>query len=532
MSQVISMPTFTVAAVRHTEQVPRDVRERILRSVQYNVFAFPAALVVADFLSDSGTGAMTANQWSAIMQGDESYGRNCGYYYFLEAVRDIFERGEHRLNAFQEMRPDLKTNTAFERYLEYQEKGFVNGGLAQITRPNFFLVPQGRCAESLLFQATAHAFSQPNSQQPIIISNGFFDTTSGNASAAGFRLITFAQEGWMHSQPIQDWQNKNTFKGNMDVSAAERFLSNRDQQGRVALIILTITNNFAAGQPVSMENIREVSRLSKEFNIPLIFDACRFAENAMFIKRYESGYKDSPVPEIIREIFSEADGFTISLKKDGLANMGGILCLRDGGKYTTKYQGIGTAIREQQILRYGNDSYGGMSGRDLMAATVGLYEGTKESYLSSRLDQVNRFAEKLAEARLPVLLPPGSAVFLDMDVFFEDCNREYEDFAALGFTLELLGSYGVRTFELGPFASEWDTLEDIEKAKTVTPNLVRFSIPRNAMTDQHLDYTVTAVKELMNRRHTIQGVRITHGKNLRLRHFQAALEPIPISSTS
>ncbi|KAF5551959.1 tryptophanase [Fusarium phyllophilum] len=532
MSQVMSMPAFTVASVRQTEQVPRDVRERILRSVQYNVFAFPAALVVADFLSDSGTASMTSNQWSAIMQDDESYGRNSGYYYLLEALRDIFERGEHRLNAFQEIRPDLNSNTAFERFLDYQEGGFVNGGLAQMTRPNCFLVPQGRCAESLLFQTTANALSKPNGHQPIIISNGFFDTTSANASSAGFSLLTFAQEGWMHSEPSQDWRNKNPFKGNMDISAAEELLSNSDQQHHVALIVLTITNNHAAGQPVSMENIREVSRLSKNFNIPLIFDACRFAENAMSIKRHERAYKDSSIPEIIREMFSEADGFTISLKKDGLANMGGVLCLRDDGKYTNKYPSIGIAIREEQILRYGNDSYGGMSGRDLMAATVGLYEGTKESYLSSRLDQVHRFAEKLAEANLPVLLPPGSAVFLDMDVFFKDCNREYEDFAALGFTLELLGSYGIRAFELGPFASEWDSLEEKDKVRTVTPNLVRFSIPRNAMTDQHLDYTVTAVKELMDRRHTIQGVRITHGKNLRLRHFQAALEPIPINTTT
>lgn len=531
MSQITSLPSFTVGAVQHTQNVSKDVRERVLKSVQYNLFAFPAALVIADFLSDSGTAAMTAGQWSAVMEGDESYGRNAGYYYFLEALRDIFERGDHRANSFRQAWEDFNIDSYLQRFLKYQEGGFANGGSAQMTRPNTFIVPQGRCAESLLFQATAASFDKGTGHSPIIISNGFFDTTSANATAAGFKLHTFGQEGWMQANHDPEWRTKNSFKGNMDISAMEQFLSNKEHQGCVSLIVLTITNNSAAGQPVSMGNIREVSRLSKAYAVPLIFDACRFAENAMFIKSFEKDYHNSSIPEIIREMFSFADAFTISLKKDGLANIGGVLCLRDGGMLATQHDEIGIKIREEQIIRYGNDSYGGMSGRDLMAATVGLYEGTSENYLLSRLDQVKRFAEKLSEAGLPVILPPGgSAVFLDMDIFFQDCGRRYGDFAALGFTLELLGTYGIRSFELGPFALEWDNSDGESNNEKGTPNLVRFAVPRNAITDQQLDYTVSAIKELKEKRHTIQGVRITHGKNLKLRHFQSSLEPLPIGA--
>ena len=526
-----SLPSFVAGAQRHTHIVSKEIRERVLKSVQYNVFSFPAALVIADFLSDSGTAAMTSGQWSAIMQGDESYGRNDGYYYFLEALRDIFERGNDRLNLYREAFVDFNADRYLERFLKYQEGGFVNGGSVQLTRPNTFIVPQGRCAESLLFHATAAGFDQGAEYPPAIISNGFFDTTSANAKAAGFSLHPFSQKGCMQASHVPEWRSQNSFKGNMDTAAAEQFLSNQKQRSEVALIVLTVTNNAAAGQPVSMANIKEVSRLSQTYGVPLILDACRFAENAMFIKLFERNYSHSSINEIIREMFSYVDGFTISLKKDGLANIGGALCLRDGGMLTTKYPDMGIKIREEQITRYGNDSYGGMSGRDLMAATVGLYEGTDENYLLSRLDQVKRFAEKLSEADLPVVLPPGgSAVFLDMDAFFQDCSRPYEDFVGVGFTLELLSTYGIRSFELGPFALEWDKSEHHGKGEKATPNLVRFAVPRNAMTDQHLDYTVSAIKELKERRHTIGGVRITHGKNLKLRHFQSALEPIPVFS--
>ncbi|RBR22522.1 hypothetical protein FVER53590_14027 [Fusarium verticillioides] len=531
MSQITSIPSFTAGALRHTHIASKEVRERVLKMVQYNVFSFPAALVVADFLSDSGTAAMTSGQWSAIMQGDESYGRNDGYYYFLEALRDIFERGDNRLNTYREYLLDFNVDTYLERFLKYQEGGFVNGGSAQLTRPNTFIVPQGRCAESLLFHATAAGFDRGTAHPPAIISNGFFDTTSANAKAAGFSLHPFSQEGCMEARHVPEWRSENSFKGNMNTSAAEQFLSTQKQRGNVALIVLTVTNNTAAGQPVSMENIKEVSRLSQTYGVPLLLDACRFAENAMFIKLFEKNYSQTSINEIVREMFSYADGFTISLKKDGLANIGGVLCLRDGGMLTTKYPDMGVKIREEQITRYGNDSYGGMSGRDLMAATVGLYEGTNENYLMSRLDQVKRFAEKLSEADLPVILPPGgSAIFLDMDAFFQDCTRHYKDFPGVGFTLELLSTYGIRSFELGPFALEWDRSEHQDSRENATPNLVRFAVPRNALTDQHLDYTVSAIKELKERRHTIGGARITHGKNLSLRHFQSALEPIPVDS--
>lgn len=297
------------------------------------------------------------------MRGDESYGRNWGYYCLLEAFRDIFERGSRRQDAMDRI---LTGKVDVEFYqttlLTSSHGGFVNGGRYQLERPNFFIVPQGRCAETLLFSTMSAMIAEGHvphagGKKPIIISNGFFDTTGANAAAAGFQLQVFTQPGLTDPFPNELVGKTNNFKGNLDLAATEAFLD--ANPGQVSMLLVTITNNWAAAQPVSMANMRGAAALAKRKDIPLFFDACRFAENAYFIQRYEEGYADVSIAEIVQEMFEYAEGFTISLKKDGLANMGGVLCFRDQGLFAQRYEGIGMHMKERQILCYGNDSYGG-----------------------------------------------------------------------------------------------------------------------------------------------------------------------------
>ncbi|KAF9876833.1 tryptophanase [Colletotrichum karsti] len=532
-------PSHNALVVRpHIPVTPKE-REDVLRSVEYNVFAFPAALLTCDYLSDSGTSAMTDVQWAAMLRGDESYGRNSGYYCLLEAFRDIFERGEDRKYVFRDVVAGIADSTFYQHvFLKQVSGGFVNGGPMQLIRPNFFILPQGRCAEALLFSTLSNTIrtqSEPAAHDggpPALISNGFFDTTGANAAAAGFQLHTFTQPGLTDPFPAEEVGKSNPFKGNLDIEKASAFLLEEGNGDRVALLLLTITNNWAGAQPVSMANIKAAASLAKKHGIPFFFDACRFAENAKFIQDFEDGYADVSIPKIVQEMFSYVDGFTISLKKDGLANMGGALCFRDQGIFPRKFgSDIGIQLKERQIMCYGNDSYGGMSGRDVMAAAVGLYEVTKEAYLAERICQVKRFAEGLIEEGIPVLLPPGGhAVYLDMDGFFSGCGRSYGEFASVGFTLELLKDFGIRACEAGPFGWEWDKKGAIAQDRDSIPNLVRFAVPRCVMSDGHIDYTVAAISDLYKRRHTIPGVRITRGKELRMRVFQSGLEPVPVTS--
>lgn len=296
------------------------------------------------------------------MRGDESYGRNWGYYCLLDTFRDIFERGSNPQHAFQGVMTGMVDTEYYRNKLLVScQDGFVNGGPHQLERPNFFIVPQGRCAETLLFSTMSSMIveeAQANANaSPVIISNGFFDTTGANAAVAGFDLQTFTQPGLSDPFPHELIGKENYFKGNLDVAATEAFLDKHS--GQVAMILMTITNNWAAAQPVSMTNIRKTAVLAKRKRIPFFFDACRFAENALFIHDYEEGYADKPIAEIVQEMFSYVEGFTISLKKDGLSNMGGVLCFRDKGLFAEKYEGIGLRLKERQILSYGNDSYGG-----------------------------------------------------------------------------------------------------------------------------------------------------------------------------
>eukprot|EP00732_Lithocolla_globosa_P003686 Lithocolla_globosa_v1_NODE_3054_length_1780_cov_23.123478.p1 type:complete len:359 gc:universal NODE_3054_length_1780_cov_23.123478:636-1712(+) len=308
--------------------------------------------------------------------------------------------------------------------LAEQSGGFVNGGSWQLNRPNFFITPQGRCAENLLFQAMKHVC--PTGKTFVIPSNGFFDTTEANCRINGCLPINLFSPTLTEEFELEDVPTRNPFKGAIDIDRLLEFLE-RVQQSENKIcpfVLLTITNNTAAGQPVSLKHIKDVRAICDRFEVPLMLDACRFAENAWFIKMFEDGCQDMSIPAIVKEMFSHCDLFTISLKKDGMANIGGALSIRDGGLFQTQMrrwnndQDIGFFIKQSQIVQYGNDSYGGLTGRDLLCCAIGLTAVMQFSYLSERILQTRYLAVELMRRGISVLLPPGGhAIYLDMTAF-------------------------------------------------------------------------------------------------------------------
>ncbi|MHA1448229.1 MAG: tryptophanase [Candidatus Hodarchaeales archaeon] len=530
----VPVPSSKSLIVRKIKDVTVQQREKALRETEYNVFSFPADMLVVDFLSDSGTTTMTDLQWASLFHGDESYGRNKGYYVLLDAIRDTFERGNDQKRAIDLI---LTGETDVDRlmneiYLKSFEGGFVNGGINQLKRPNAFITPQGRCAEYLLFSTISQVLKKNDpSKEYFIPNNGHFDTTEANIAANNMNPVNlFDASEILEEFPVEKIGKENPFKGNMSISRLEEFINSKGSEN-IPLIYLTITNNTAAGQPVAMKNIKRVKEIATKYEIPLFFDACRFAENAYFIKQFEKDYSNKSIQQIIQEMFSYCDGFTISFKKDGMANMGGGLFFRDRNifheKFTRLGKGtdIGIRLKEKQILTFGNDSYGGLSGRDIMALTVGLYEVMKESYLRERIGQVRELATGLANRGIPVILPPGGhGVYIDIDRFFRDTDMKTGDFGGVGLTIELIKHFGIRACELGPFAFEWD--KKTEEQRKGILNLVRFAVPRNAYETAHINYTVEAMTELYTNRNHIPAVVISRGKELRLRHFQTGLMPV------
>lgn len=526
----VQIPTSKTLVARNLEPATQEQRERVLKETEYLTFSFPAGMILVDFLSDSGTTAMTDLQWAAMMHGDESYARNKGYYVLLDSIRDTFERGDDPKGAISLL---LSGTTNVDElidniYLANDEDGFVNGGVNQLKRPNAFIVPQGRAAEYLLFSTLSGVLKEINPDKVWRIpNNGHFDTTEGNIANVGIDPVNFFKEKTFEDFPADEQDKRNPFKGNMDLERLEAFIIENGRDS-IPMIYLTITNNTVAGQPVALENIKAVRKIAEKYEIPLFIDSARFAENAYFIKKFEAGYQDWSIKKIIQEIYKCADGFTISFKKDGLANMGGGLFLRDKGPFQKRFSGtedIGVKLKEKQILTFGNDSYGGMSGRDIMALTVGLQQITSESYLESRIGQVQYFAQGLAEKGLPVVLPAGGhGVYLDMDKFMEGINVKFDDFTSMGFCIELIRRYGIRASEMGPFCWEWDKKTPEQRAGTL--NLVRFAVPRNVYSKEHFDYAIAAITELYRNKHEIPKVKITRGAELRMRHFQSGLQPI------
>jgi tryptophanase len=515
--------------VRTIKKVTKEQREYALEKTEYSMFSFPADLIYVDFLSDSGSGTMTDFQWAALFHGDESYARNKGYYALLDAIRDTFERGDspkRAINLILSGETDVK-KLIDELYITSYKGGFVNGGVHQLSRPNAFIVPQGRCAEHLLFSTIAPILKESKDITYYIPNNGHFDTTEANIVANGIEAVNLFSANLMEEFPYDEMDKRNPFKGNMDLQRLENLIQDKGVKS-IPLIYVTITNNTAAGQPVSMRNIKAVHKIAEKYNIPLFFDACRFSENANFIREFEEGYNNRSILSIVQEMFSYVDAFTISFKKDGLANMGGGFFFRDKGLFHSKfsiYGDIGIKLKEKQILTFGNDSYGGMSGRDIMALAAGLYEVVQEQYLNERKTQVREFARKLAQNGIPVILPAGGhAVYVNMDKFFEGTDMKIDDFGGVGFTIELLKHYGIRAVELGPFCFEWDQ-KTSEQRKGIL-NLVRFAMPRNVYSSSHIDYAVAAITEVFQNKDKIPKVRISRGADLRLRHFQTGLQPV------
>ena len=521
---------------RNIPKVTVEQRERALQSTHYNEFAFPAGMLTVDCLSDSGTTAMTDLQWSAMFLGDESYGRNKGYYVLLDTMRDVFERGDNQKRIIDLVRTGCEDIEKMmnEMYLCEYEGTLFNGGAAKMERPNAFVVPQGRCAESLLFNVVSQILNARHPGKNFTIpSNGHFDTTEGNIKQMGSTPRNLYNKDLLWEVPEGGKYEKNPFKGNMDIEKLEKLIVDVGPEN-VPLVYTTITNNTVCGQPVSMANIRACSEIAHKYNIPYMLDAARWAENCYFIKVNEDGYADKSIFEISKEMFSYCDGFTASLKKDGHSNMGGVLAFRDKGYFWRNFsdfdaegnvtKDVGITLKVKQISTLGNDSYGGMSGRDIMALACGLYEVGRFEYLQERVGQCEYLAQGFYKAGLPVVLPAGGhGVYLNMDKFF-DYERGHDTFAGQGFSIELIRRYGIRVSELGDYSMEYD-LKTPEQQKEVC-NVVRFAINRSQLSQEHLDYVIAAVTELYKDRDSIPNVKIVMGHNLPMRHFHAFLEPV------
>jgi tryptophanase len=446
----------SVEPIRMTSTADREAR---LRDAAYNVFLLHSEDVLIDLLTDSGTSAMSSEQWAAMMRGDESYAGSPSFYRFERAVQDIF---------------------GF-RYV--------------------FPTHQGRAAERILFSVMCKAGD-------VVPSNTHFDTTRANVEFTGARAVDLViPEG---RQP----QTVHPFKGNMDVAALERLIA-EEGPARIPLCMLTITNNSGGGQPVSMANIREVSAVCRRHGIPLYIDACRFAENAYFIKLREAGYAATAPIEIAREMFSLADGATMSAKKDGLANIGGFIASNDAA--------IAQQERNLLILTEGFPTYGGLAGRDLEAIAVGLHEALAEDYLLYRITSTTYLGRHISEQGVPIVQPPGGhAVYIDAAALFPQIPPRELPGQAL--VVELYREAGIRAVEIGTVM--FGRRDPNTGEETTAPmELVRLAIPRRVYTQSHIDYVVEAILNVHARRRQVRGYRFVEQAPF-LRHFSARFEPV------
>jgi tyrosine phenol-lyase len=450
---------WRVKVVEPIRRIGRDAREACLRRAGYNVFGIASEDIYIDLLTDSGTSAMSDAQWGGLMRGDESYAGGRNYFHFEETIHEIF-------------------------------------GL-----PHVIPTHQGRVAENLLFSTVL----KPGEVVP---NNTHFDTTRANVEVNGGVAVDFViPEG-------RDPRARHPFKGNMDLHRLERCLT--ENRGKVPLVMLTLTNNSGGGQPVSLENVRGASGVCARFGVPLIIDACRFAENAWFIKQREPGQSDRSVADIVREVFSLADGCTMSAKKDGLANIGGFLALRN--------EAWVERLKNKLILIEGFPTYGGLAGRDLEAIAIGLREVLREDYLAFRVGQVTAFGEALAAAGVPVVEPIGGhAVYVDGRAFAPHVPPEQYPAQALTIALYLEG--GIRAVEIGGVMFGRPDPERPGHERLPDLDLVRLAVPRRVYTNTHLAYVVEVTTRIHREPSSLRGVRIVHQAPL-LRHFTARFEPV------
>jgi len=446
---------FRIKSVEPIRMTTREYREEVLRRAGFNVFMIEAKDVLIDLLTDSGTGAMSSEQWAGIMRGDESYAGASSFHRFHACVSGM---------------------TGFDHILPTH---------------------QGRASERILFEITA-------GPGMVIPNNNHFDTTRANIEHSGATAVDLVID------EAHRPKSRHPFKGNMDIGKLKR-LFNDVGADRIPLVMLTVTNNSGGGQPVSMENIRAVRAVCDENNTPLFLDACRFAENAYFIKRREEEFANEPVSGIVRTMFDLVDGATISAKKDGLVNIGGVLVMRDVE--------LASKARNLLILTEGFPTYGGLAGRDLEAMAQGFEEVLQEDYLHYRLRSAEYLGEKLLAGGVQIVEPPGGhAIYIDALAFCPHIKRE--NFPGQAVVCELYRHAGIRAVEIG-------SLMFGGTGRTPEMELVRLALPRRVYTQSHIDYVVEAVLEVHEKRGTLKPLEIIEAP-AQLRHFTARLAELDI----
>ena len=445
----IIIEPFKIKSVEPISMNSKEERIDIIKKADYNLFLIESRNVIIDLLTDSGTGAMSSEQWAGIMRGDESYAGSNSFRRFYAVINEFF--------------------------------GFKH------------IIPthQGRAAERILFEVICDKGS-------IVPSNAHFDTTRANIEFQG----AVAQD--LVPSNFSDTQYQHDFKGDMDTVKLEKLIS--EHKNNIPIIMLTVTNNSGGGQPVSMHNIKKVSEIAQVNKIPFYIDACRFAENAYFIKTREDGYSDIPIQDIVKEMFSYADGCTMSAKKDGISNIGGFLC--------TNNDSLSKKKKDLLILTEGFPTYGGLAGRDLDAIAIGIKEAMDEDYLKYRILSTSYLGKKINDYGVPIILPPGGhAIYIDAGLFLPHIPKSEYPGQALACELYIEG--GIRSSEIGSLMFKGNASNE----------LVRLAIPRRTYTQSHIDYVVEIIKSVYDRRRGIKGLKITEEPEY-LRHFSAKLKKI------
>lgn len=444
---------FKIKSVEPIRFTTLEQREKILKDAFYNPFMIHSRDVIIDLLTDSGTSAMSSEQWAGIMRGDEAYAGSQSFFRFERVVKKI---------------------TGFNHIIPTH---------------------QGRAAEKILFSI----LGGPGKYFP---SNTHFDTTRANIEFVGSEAIDLLNEIGLHPEIRAD------FKGNMDTQALEKFINEVGAEN-IPLVMLTVTNNSGGGQPVSMENIKETRKICDKYGLKLFLDACRFAENAYFIKKREKGYENRSVLEIAQEMFSYADGCTMSAKKDALVNIGGFLAMNDDD--------LAMKCRNVLIVTEGFPTYGGLAGRDLEAIAQGLEEVLEEDYLKYRIRSVEYLGEKLITSGIPILEPPGGhAIYIDAKRFAPHIPPE--QYPGQSIVCELYKEGGIRAVEIGSVMfGKYDRDGKLIPAKL---ELVRLAIPRRVYTQSHIDYVIEVIQEVYKKRDKLRGMKIIEEAPI-LRHFTA-----------